>query len=103
MDGGLFGVGEESEFEVEFLLKLFVRGNAVFADADDFCALLAEMRKEFRKCARVFCAARSVVLGVEIKHNLFAAKLFEAADIAVLVGQRERRRGGVGLKHNDEY
>ena len=97
LDGGLFGVGEEGERKVEFLLEFFVRGDAVLADADDFRAFFTEMRKEFRKCARLFGAARGVVLGIKIQHNLFAAKFFEAADVAVLIRQRERRRRGVGL------
>ena len=85
LDCGQFGVGKEREIEVEFLLEFLVRGHAIFADTDDFCAFFTEMGKQFRKCARLFCTTRSVVLGIEIKHNFLAAKLTEVADIAILV------------------
>ena len=68
-----------------------MRGDAVLAHAQHHSALFRELRIEFAERAGLFGAARSVVPGIEIEHDLLAAVRLERMRPAILIGQGKGR------------
>src|SRR5579883_1822630 len=95
------GVGGKDERKLVLLLEFVVRGYAVLRDADDHRRHLAEFREGVAEPAGFGRAARRVVLGIEIEHDLLAAQ-FGERDLAVAVGrQGEIRRFLTDLDTHD--
>src|SRR5205814_2831407 len=67
-------VGQQSEWQRILLLELLVRRNAVGTYSDHLRVGLAEPRKSVPEIARLFRAARGVVLRIEIEDRVPAAE-----------------------------
>jgi guanylate kinase len=82
------------------LYELFVRANAVFADAHNFGAAKLGYGVAFVTKTAGFCGTPwRVVFGVKIQHQPFARVVCQGFYGAVLVGERKVR----GLLHGTQY
>ena len=62
-------VRKEGHAQVFLGDEFFMRGDAVFGDAKDFCACGLEIREGLGKVDRFTCAASGVVTRVEKQHH----------------------------------
>ena len=93
--GGVVGVGEEGEGEVEFGLEFEVGGDGVGGDAEDDGAGFLEVGEGVAEVAGFGGAAWGVVFGVEVEDDFFASEGGEG-DFFVVGGVEEEVGGGVG-------
>lgn len=63
------GIGEQREIYLVAVAKFFVRGDAVLADAQNDGADLLRLFAEIAEAARLFGAARGIVLGIKIQDD----------------------------------
>lgn len=92
----IVGVGEQLEVETFLGTKLSVSAFVLDADTEDdgvFLFILSEVALEI---VRFDGAAAGEILGVEIKHDPFAAKIAKTERFSILRIQREVGRGRSG-------
>ena len=68
-------IGEQDIGEFEFVGKLVVRLNAVFADAHNDCVCLLELGIQLAEPASFLGSARRAVFRIEKQHNGFTLEL----------------------------
>src|SRR6516162_4066036 len=86
-----FAVGGEDERQPVLFLEFVVRGDRILGNADYDGVGSAVIRKRIAKAAGLSGAARSVVLRIEIQHDLFAGE-FGERNATIAVG----RQGEIG-------
>ena len=84
-------VRAEGEVELVLLLELVVAFHAVARDADHGRVDLAELRQAVAEAAGLRGAARGIVLGIEIEHNVLSLEPGQR-DLAAAVGLHGKRR-----------
>ena len=72
------GVGEEFEVQPFFGAKVFVRIDAVDADSENDGVAIGIFRLVHLKLVGFSCSPRSLIFWIEIKHNPFTPKIFQA-------------------------
>jgi len=83
-------ITEEGEGEVVFLGELFMGGDGIAANPDDFGSRIAKGGVAISEGAGFGGTAGSIVFGVEIQHDGFVTfKVAEAYGLAVLVFEGE--------------
>src|SRR5208337_472427 len=95
------GVGDQIDGESKLRVEVFVRGDVVGTNANDFDSGSVEVRLGRRKRLALDGAAGCVVFRIEVNDEPVSGEVGELDGLAVLVGKREIRKWIASGEHRE--
>ena len=93
LTGLLTAIDQKRERQFTFRAESIVAGGILRIDAEDERIFFSGLRPAIAKLAELAAADGRIVAGIENENHVSAAQVPEGHGLAVLIGQREIRRG----------